>query len=86
MIFRVDDRESIIYTISMNDSLAWLANDTTPKLTWDSILKPGGVADQSFDVVTPDPREKDNNLYFGIIEAGILVVAVLFVYTFFSQK
>lgn len=69
------------------DSLSWLANDTTPVFTWDDILKPNGVADQAFEVVTPDPREvPKHDTYMGIIEGGIVLVTVIFVYTFFSQK
>ena len=69
------------------DSLAWITNDSIPKLTWDDILKPNGVADQAFGVVTPDPRDTTNNdAYLGIMEGGILLVVVLFFYTFFPTK
>ena len=74
----------------MNDSLdfSWMANDTTPKFTWDDILKPNGVADQAFEVVTPDPRDSvsKNDTYMGIIEAVALLTAIIFGYVFFSQK
>lgn len=73
----------------MNDSLdfSWIANDTTPKFTWDDILKPNGVADQAFGVVTPDPRDSvKHDAYMGIIEGGILICVILFLYTFSLKK
>lgn len=89
MIFRVDYGDSIIYIISMDDTLdfSWLANDTTPKFTWDDILKPDGVADQAFGVVTPDPRDTvKHDTYTGIAEGGIILAIAIFFCVFFSQK
>lgn len=55
----------------------WIANDSVPKLTWNDILKPNGVADQAFEVVTPDPRldvQKPNHeVLYGMAEIGILL-------------
>jgi hypothetical protein len=73
----------------MKDSLdfSWMANDTTPVFTWDDILKPNGVADQSFGVVTPDPRDPPkHDIYMGILEAGILLTTLIFIYTFFPKN
>lgn len=82
----VDYNENIGYIKNMSvDSLAWLANDTTPVFTWDDILQSGGVADQTFGVITPDPREP-NPIYSGIMEVGILAVAILLVCIFFPQN
>lgn len=65
----------------------WMANDTTPVFTWDDILKPNGVADQSFGVVTPDPRDHPkHDIYMGIMEGLTLLATLIFVYVFFSQK
>ena len=72
---------------NLPDSLAWMTNDSIPKLTWDDILKPNGVADQSFGVVTPDPRETPkHDAYLGILEGGALLVSLIFVYVFFSEN
>ena len=68
------------------DDLTWLANDTTPILTWDDILRPNGVTDSIFGVVTPDPRPPNHDALFGIIEFGLMLIPMIFIYTFYSQK
>ncbi len=57
------------------DSILKLFDTDTTKMTWDDILKPHGVADNAFGVVTPDPRIQSPNTF----EQGTLVEAALFV-------
>lgn len=68
----------------------WLKNDTIPKYTMDDIMKPGGVSDQAFGVVTPDPRweteKPSNDVLFGFIELGVMVVVIVTLFCIASSK